>query len=192
MTPRRMNQILKGALIFLLIMSGVTLFFANKELSKIASDTARLRADEAVSEKQATAYQQTKNQVDALDYVTDLANKVLPPSEDQSAIVSELTTFANRSGLSVKQIDFKSDQSTPTPQTALTVPKGVAVVPVTIAFDTGAKYDNLLNFLQTLETNQRKSQVTNVALTPDSKDRSALSQVTIQLNLYSRSGSTKK
>jgi hypothetical protein len=151
-----------------------------------------------VADKQATVYQQTKNQVDALSYVTDLADKVLPASEDQSAIVSELTTFATRAGLPVSQISFKDDTASAGAVSAdgktivSSTPKGVKVVPVTVQFDKGAKYTNLLDFLRTVEANQRKSQVTNINLTPDATDRSILSQVSIDLNLYSRQAAGAK
>ncbi len=197
MTPRSMNQVLKVIIVLLVIGTISGLYFANKKLVTIAQDTSKLKADVAVGDKQLKTYQQTKIQVDELSYVNELANTVLPANQDQSAIVAELSEFANRSGLTVSQITFSDTSKAATSaappssssaagKTALTVPKGVLVVPVEIQLKSGSKYSNLLSFLKTIESNRRKSQVTNITLTPDSKDRANLSQVSIALNLYTQ------
>lgn len=190
MTPRRMNRLLRVLLIAFIGIGVVGLYFANQKLTGIAKETAKLKADVSIGQQQLVAYQKTKDQVDALSYVSDLANKVLPADKDQSAIVAEVSEFALRSGVTISQINF-SDVAKPASsgvKKSLVIPKGVSVIPVTVQLQAGAKYDNLLTFLKTLEDNRRKSQVTNITLTPDGKDRTRLSQVTIAFNLYTQKG----
>lgn len=194
MNPKKMNDILKITLTALVVIAIGSLYFANKKLTKVAHDTAKLKADVQIADKQLKAYQQTKTTVDSLRYVDELATEVLPPNEDQSAIVAELSEFALRSKLAVGQITFpevtKSSLSTaPTSgvaNVAASVPSGVHIVPVTIQFQTGAQYTNVLSFLKTVESTRRKSQVTNITLTPDPINRANLSQVNISLNLYTQ------
>lgn len=197
MSPRRMNQILKGALVAIVVAVAVGLYFSNKTLTNIAVKTAHLKAEVEVGQEQIKTYQQTKVKVDSLSFVNDLANQVLPPDEDQSTIVAEVSQFAVRTHLAVSAISF-ADNSSPTSSSSgsssksdtkkgLAIPKGVTAIPITVQLQPGAKYSDLLSFLKMIETNQRKMQVTNITLQPDAVDRSQLSQVSIAINLYARS-----
>lgn len=189
-TPKQINLALKISLSMLILLSVAGLYFANQKLTSIATETSQLKADVIVGQKQLAVYEKTKVQVESLSYVNELANKVLPTDTNQSAIVAEISEFALRSTLTLNQITFAdTSQNVIAPKSTkstLLVPKGVVVIPVTIQIKAGAKYTNLLSFLKIIEDNQRKSQVTNISLTPDSKDRSKLSSVTIQLNMYAQ------
>lgn len=189
MTPKRMNQVLKISLGLIIIVVAVGLYFANARLSAMAHKTATLKAEVEVGQKQLAIYQQTKAKVDSLDYVNELADKVLPATEDQSLVVAELSQFARRSNLSVSQINFTEVAST---KTSAAAPKGVIVSPISVEIKAGAKYNDLLDFLKAIEQNRRKMQVTNISLSPDTNDRTRLSQVTININLYSRQTSGAK
>lgn len=159
----------------------------NRQLASVAHSTAQLKAEVEASNKQIAAYKVTKAKVDSLGYVNDLANKVLPPDKEQSAIVAELTEFALRTDLQIDQISFVSTATTSnTAKGKLAIPKGVEVVPITISFSEGTQYQSVLDFLKIVENNQRKMQVTSVSIKPNEKDRSSLSSVTVSLNLYAK------
>lgn len=190
MTPRKMNFGLK---IILGVLFGLTiggLYFANSKLTNVATSTSDFKAQVELGNQQIAAYEKTQKKVSALDYVDELAAKVLPADEEQSLVVAELSEFALRSRLSVDQITFASTSAKTPKSTSKTtksaVPKGVLVVPINIKFQAGAKYEYLLDFLKSLENNRRKMQVTNISLTPDLTDRTKLSQVSIDINLYAR------
>ncbi len=187
MTPRRMNQILKVVLICLIIGAGGGLYFANKTLTSIAVDTTKLKADVEIGQKQLSTYQLTQAKVDSLGFVDDLANKVLPQDEDQSAIVAEISQFAARYSMGVDNISFPDTK--PTTKSGLATPKGVSVLPIVVTFQPGANYSAVLNFLKTIETNQRKMQVTNLTLQPDPVNRSTFTKVSIAINIYARTQS---
>lgn len=196
MTPKRTNQLLKLLLAALVVVAGVGLYIANKQLTTTAQKTAELKATVEVDDNQLGVYERTKAQVEELNYVNELADTVLPPDEDQSAVVAELSEFARRAGLGVEQISFVSAQDTPqatTPQQntggakgVSTIPKGVKVVPIMIEFGEGSEYSGLLEFLRTLESNRRKNQVTNITLTPNPKNQAVFTKISISLNLYTR------
>lgn len=189
MTPRRMNQVLWACIATLVVGAVVVIYVGNAKLTSVAHDTAKLKAEVEASNKQIATYQVTKAKVESLGYVNELANKVLPPEKEQSAIVAEISQFALRSDLSVKGITFVTTANT-APTTAqkknLAIPKGVEVVPISITFVEGSQYQNVLDFLQTAENNQRKMQVTSVTLKPDSTDANYLAGVTIEMNLYAK------
>lgn len=188
MTPKKMNTFLKLSLTLLVVLVVIGLYFANQKLTTLAHDTARLKAKIEVSQKQIGVYEQAKQQVDSLGYVDELANKVLPERENQSVVVAELSQFALRSRLSVAQITFPQDTKklNPGSKTTVKTPAGVAVVPAVIEFKEGTKYENVLEFLRTIENNRRKMQVTNVSFTPDEENKAVFSKVSVSMNLYTR------
>ena len=194
MTPRRMNHVLKITILLLVIVVAGGIYFADKQLKSIASDTARLRAQVEIGDKQLTTYQATKQKVDSLSYVQELAGKVLPEQQEQSLTVAEISQFALRARLTVEDITFVDTTKTTTTKTKSTdkkakstIPKGVSVIPMSIKFQDGSRYDYLLEFLKSIEDNRRKMQVTNISLTPDVDNRALLKSVTVELNLYVRS-----
>lgn len=186
MTPKRMNIILIGLLAVLILGTLAGLYFANQKMTNLARETSKLSADIEVSKKRIDAYTLTKIKVESLDYVGDLADKVLPESQEQSVVVAELSQFALRSRLTVAGIEFvESPSSNSKSKKKSSAPKGVEVVPIIIKFN-DARYDDLLEFLRTIEGNRRKMQVNNINLKPNEDNRSVLSEVSVALNLYVR------
>ena len=189
-----MNHVLKITILLLAIGVAGGIYFADKQLKSIATDTARLRAQVEIGDKQLTTYQATKQKVDSLSYVQELAGKVLPEQQEQSLTVAEISQFALRARLTVEDITFIDTTKTTTTKTKSTdkkakstIPKGVSVIPMSIKFQDGSRYDYLLEFLKSVEDNRRKMQVTNISLTPDVDNRALLKSVTVELNLYVRS-----
>ena len=56
----------------------------------------------------------------------------------------------------------------------------------------GASYNDVLDFLRTAETNQRKMQLTSINLKPNVEDRQILEQVNISMNLYAKQLTSNK
>lgn len=194
MSPLRMNQILKAGIIILLLSMGGVMYIGDGKISSLAQTTSQLKAEVEVNEKEISVYKQTKAKVESLKYVNELSLKVLPPDQEQSVIVAEVSEFANRSSLQIDQINFVdagNNQITAKPKSSLTIPSGVSVIPITVQFKPGAQYSNILDFLKTIESNRRKMQVTNVSLTPNPENRLELNQVSISLNLYAKQTNAK-
>lgn len=188
MTPKKMNIFLIALMAFLVAVTLGGLFLANKQLTEIAKETSRLKAEGEVAQKQIDSYSITKTKVESLDYVNELADKVLPAEEDQSTLVAEITQFALRSNLKITQLTFSEPAAVTTKDKSKksVLPSGVSVTPISLSFAAGASYSDVLDFLQTLENNQRKNQVTNITLTPDAENGSKLSQTAIELNVYTK------
>ena len=190
MTPKRVNLLLKGALVAIVLATIGGLYLADKKLDTVASQTARYKAEAEVAQKQYEAYKLTKVKVDSLDYVDDLAARVLPEDKEQSVIVAELSQFALRAKMSVSQINFPDKEASSAQPGAKNqkaqTPKGVQVIPINVQLKAGSKYENLLEFLRYVENNRRKMQIASIDLKPDTEDRSRLSEVTVILNLYAK------
>lgn len=191
MLVARINLALKISIAVLTVLVLGVVVFADHQLSSTAQETAKLKAESELAKEQVQAYTLTKNRVQQLDYVDELANKVLPVEEDQSIVVAELTQFALRSNLTITQLTFedstqpstalKSTGSTTQPRT--TIPSGVKIKSASISLAPDARYADVITFLRTIEDNRRRAQVTDVNLTPK-PGSDLLSQATIKLNLY--------
>ncbi len=191
MTPRRMRYILLACVLVIIVGTGVIVYAANRKLTDVAVKTSKLSAEIEVSKKKIQAYGATQSQIESLDYVESLAAKVLPENQEQSVVVAELSNFALRSKLTLGGIDFVDPVSTTAnsngaktkTKTKTVLPKGVIVVPIVVTFK-DANYSSLLDFLRTIETTQRKAQVSSINLTPDTENRAVLSEVAVAINLY--------
>lgn len=193
MSPKKMHTYLLGVLVVLVVITLAGLYFANLKLTNLATETSKLSADITVSEKQLDAYELTKFKVDSLDYVGELAERVVPESEEQSVVVAELSQFALRSRLTLAGIEFAEPAETNNSKDKKksAVPKGVTVVPIIVKFN-DARYERLLDFLRTIEGNRRKMQVNNISLKPNEEDRAILSEVTVAMNLYVKKAPSEK
>jgi Tfp pilus assembly protein PilO len=190
MTAKRMNLTLKIGLALILVGIAAGLYFANKKLTTLAKQTTELKAKVEIGEQQIKSYEVTKAKVGNLSYVDELAAQVLPAQEDQSTVVAELTQFGRQTGLTISRIEFLEAGKSPTGK-KLATPAGVNVTPVNINIAAGGSYSDLLNYLKLLETNRRRSQVSNINIAPDNENPNRLSEVTISLNLYTKEASTK-
>lgn len=189
MTPKKMNLIMRCLVGVLVLATLAGLYFANQHLTALAEETARLEADVILQEKQLAAYEKTKSTVDSLQDIGSLAAKVLPDQQEQSLTVAELSDFAKRSSLRIKELTFEEPPAEEKgkkkkDKEKTTIPKGVTITPVVISFQETARYDYFLDFLRAVEENRRKMQITNISLTPNEENRTLLDEVSVSLNLY--------
>ena len=194
MSPLRVNQLLRGAIVVLILAIFGVMYVGDARLATLANETAKLKAEVLVNDKQIATYKLTEAKVESLSYVNELASKVLPPDQEQSVIVAEVSEFASRSRLEIDQINFidaGKNKVSRNPKSTLSIPSGVAIIPISVQFKAGSQYANILEFLKTIESNRRKMQVTNVSLTPNPENRQELNQVSISLNLYAKQADKK-
>jgi len=183
MTPRKMNKLLKFSLLILAVLVLVGLYFADKKLQSVAQEISRLRAEIEISNQNLDNYELTKAKVAELNYVKELADDILPQTEEQSIIVAELSEFAKRANLSTGSIQFADESSNSGSPTKKKAPAGVEIVPVAFNVSEEASYNNVLEFLRYIEGNRRKMQVTQVSLTPSSEGQN-IADLTVTLNLF--------
>jgi hypothetical protein len=193
MTPKKMNQLLKISLGAVTVLIIAAIYFANNKLTEVATNTSKLKAEIEITNQKLKNYEVTKSKIEELSYVKDIAAKVLPQNEDQSAVVAELADFAKRSNISTGSISFVDSTLTNKLPSAKTkakainpTPQGVSIIPVKFEVSGDAKYEDVLSFLKYIENNRRKMQVTEIALTPSGDNGDVLNNVSISLNLFAK------
>jgi Tfp pilus assembly protein PilO len=187
MTPKKMNLFLKITLLVIVVFVMAGLFFADSVLEGVAKNNSRLKAEVEITNKKLENYEVTKAKIDELGYVEDLAKEILPQNENQSIVVAELAEFAQRANLATGSITFVEEVDSKNK-----APVGVKIIPVKFTVSKTASYQDVLDFLKSIEENRRKMQVTQISLTPDSEDGNKLEDVSLTLNLFVRSSGAKK
>lgn len=190
MRQKRAYYVMLGVFGVTVLIGFAGFYFGEQMLAKRASAIADLKADQQVAQKQIELYKDTQSKVEELSFVKDLADSVLPPEKAQAAAVGQLRILAKESGVSIQTISFGGSSDAKTPELSQTTSvegvQGVRSFQVSLTLETGASYKEFLNFLQKLEKNQRKMQVTSLAITPDSDNRDILSTATMSINVYLR------
>lgn len=193
MTPKKMNTTLRYSILILAALLIAGLYFANQKLTTLAEETAKLKADVVVQERQLAAYQTTKSAVDSLRDIEDLSAKVLPAQQEQSLTVAELSAFAQRSSLRIKELTFADppeEKKSKSKKEKSAIPKGVVITPVSISFEENVRYDYFLDFLRAVEENRRKMHITSISLVPNEINRNLLEEVSVHMNLYVKDADT--
>jgi hypothetical protein len=122
--------------------------------------------------------------------IESIAQKVLPTDKDQSAALADLDKFSKSNHVPIQQISFSPGTNKGSGKT-LTSPSGVkGVSAVTVALScTNATYENMISFLQTIETTQRRMQVTSLNITPNETNPNLLNRVDMTVDIYLKEGS---
>ncbi len=197
-----MNKSKKAFFIMLAVLaatlaaSGGGFYLADQTLQKSSKEISDLKADQEIIERQITIYEDARKKIEELSFIDDLANQVLPSTKEQAEIIGELRSFAETSSLAIQSIDFDSGNSlntnldTSQTQPATGIP-GVLVLPVGVVFqssDTSPAFDNFVGFLEKIEQNRRKMQITEISMTPSSKNPSVLSAASLSIEIFVNGG----
>lgn len=187
------------------IGGGAMLYFANKILQNRSSNVVGLKLESAEIEAQLSAYQAAKKDVEKYSYLSDIINSALPQDKDQARSVREIFSMAQEAGITIKSVQFpnstlgaKGSGSTTatTPSAAasaitqakpVTGLKGVysietVVTPYADGKQYKVTYNQLISFLQKIESNRRAMQVANLQLNPQDNSIS----FTLTLNIFIR------
>jgi hypothetical protein len=104
--------------------------------------------------------------------------------------LADLDKFSKSNHVPIQQISFSPGTNKGSGKT-LTSPSGVkGVSAVTVALScTNATYENMISFLQTIETTQRRMQVTSLNITPNETNPNLLNRVDMTVDIYLKEGS---
>ena len=178
---RRIFYLLIAINIILVGAIAATFILANNIAGSKSKSIAYTKADIESNEQAISNLQTLERTVSQNKEIEEIAKKVLPQDKEQSAALAELDKFSKTSGVGIKQISF-----TPGKGGGLVAPtslKGVSVISVNVHCD-AARYDQLLSLLKLIENNQRRMQVTSVALTPSEITQGKLDKIDLALEIY--------
>lgn len=169
MTPKRLFLALCILCGLLFAGTAAAVYFGNKILSGEANKIAIARADDELIDKRKALKSDLKKTITDYAELKTLASKFLPDSKNQDDLVAEFYKIANDNNIDISGLTFtasgekigSSSQTTP-----LKDAKNVLVFPFTVTNYT-ASFNQLIAFMQDLENNRRKLQITQIQLQPD-------------------------
>ncbi len=189
-TPRKAFYVLLGSL-GLAVAGGIGVYsLFDGQLASLNQDLSQLLAEQEAAKSQIQKLEATDQQLRELEDVSSLADDVLPTQKEQGNIVAELKSFILDAGLGFDSVTFSgSDGASGNLNISQTQARpglvGVRVLPVTAIISAGANYSEVIDLLETIENNQRKMQVTQLALTPEAGG-SVFASITMQIDVYVR------
>jgi hypothetical protein len=171
MTPKRLFYALSALCALLFIGIGAVVYFGNSFLSKEAAKIADARADDELIEQRKALKNDLAKTIDDYADLKTLATKFLPDSKNQDDLIAEFYKIASDNDIDISGLSFTASGakiSSSSQTTPLKDAKNVLVFPFNVTNFT-ADFDQLISFMQDLENNRRKLQITQIQLQPDDK-----------------------
>jgi Tfp pilus assembly protein PilO len=152
---------------------------------KKSQKISKFKVDDQANDQLISYYKALQSTLNSNQDLESMIQKILPTDKDQSAALADLDKFSKNNNVSVQQINFNPGTNKGSGKT-LTSPsavKGVSVISVTMS-SSKTPYTNLLNFLKTIETTQRRMQVTSLNITPNNTNPGLLDRIDMTLDIY--------
>jgi hypothetical protein len=209
LTPKKYFYVMVLVLALCLVGAGAVVYFGNGLLTKQSSNVVDLKLENKELEEQLSAYQAAKASVEKYSYLTDIVEGALPQDKDQARSVREIQALAQASGISVKSIQFPastlgqiappSSSGSATPavgaSTAITQAKPVTGLTGVYSIETvvtpnadnknnKVSYSQLIDFLQSIESNRRAMQVSNLQISPLGQSATDSISFVLTLNIF--------
>lgn len=174
-TPTRLRLALSIS-ILLVVVAGVSVFYlAYTKLSETATEVGVHAANARESQDTLQRLQLLKKDLEAKRDVVGMTSRVMASSQNyayQDLLVRDLTIYASRAHLTIKNINFSSPVSEAAPAApadaanpAPAAPVGPKKATVDITLETPVDYTSLLDFLHYVEQNLTKLKISKVTIT---------------------------
>lgn len=179
------------ALLFVSLLSVIGAFvWGGGQLENKSNEVSALIAERDVTREKILRLQNTEKDVENLDEVVSLLDRLLPKKKEQEKLIADVIfTATGEAGIpfsKVTSFSFSGDGE-PTDLSGTIVSPGnpgVYEYPFTLQI-TEITYETLLKLLQEIETNGRIVQVENIQISPTEVNSSTVS-VTIAAKAYIR------
>ncbi len=208
-TKRFFYAMIAGVVLMVGVVIGA-IVVGDMMLHKQAEKLVNLKADVNVIEAQQTSLVKAKKDLETYADLGEIAKQVVPQDKDQARAVREIISLADQSGIKISSVTFPNSTLGQKPAAApkaddekakaaaaaaaanpLTQAKpvegikGLYELDIIIVSDTArpTTYPRLISFLQRLEQNRRTAQVAQIAIQPDSQNRSNLN-FSVTLTVY--------
>jgi hypothetical protein len=186
-----------------LCLGGIVM--GNQLLTKSASRLNELKLESEVLDRQKQDIVLANANIKRYEDLEKIAQQIVPQDKDQTKAVREIIALAQESNVSIGAITFPAsnlgqksaagskdkskDSSATVPDLTQVKPvngmKGVYELEINIrGSESGTDFQNFVDFLKRLESNQRTSQVSKLDVNPDTEDPNILTfNMTIKVYL---------
>lgn len=199
-TPKKLRLVL-SATIVLIILAGAGIFYlAYTQLSKTAVETGEQVASANQSQDTLQQLQALEKELQSMRDVITMTSHVTADSKNyayQDRLVHDLTTYASRANLTIRNISFTNQAaagSTSAPVTGEETGSPEGMPPATsspsmrsatvdITLESPVNYQDLLNFLHYIEQNLTKMKVSRVVMSQGEGDSVTIDVLNLEVYL---------
>jgi hypothetical protein len=170
LTPTLLRLILTGSLFGTTLIGILVFAFADGRLEQFATDVSHTVIDADASQNSLTTLQKVKTMLANEQDVITRTNNIVADSQSyqyQDQIITDLDQYASRAGIEISNVTFGTAKTTPAAVPAVlggAVPSGVKSTSVTVALVNPVNYEHLLGFIESVEQNLTKMQISRVSI----------------------------
>ena len=189
-----------GLLCVFIVAAGAMIYFGTSFMKKSSEALVNAKLDSFAADEQENSFVQAKKDLEKYKDLSVLVEKILPKDKDQARAVSELYKMGAETKVTIDKIQFPSStlgqkttasssstQTTPSTTAVVTQAKAVeglkSVLGIDIEVSSGKnlQYDDMIRFLQKIESNRRSMQVKKIVVRPDLEKNVLSFDVTITI-----------
>lgn len=119
----------------------------------------------------------------------DKAAKIIASSQKhayQDQIISDITAYANQSGVKIVGFDFNLKSTAPKSNSAIAKANNLQLTAAVVKINDDTEYASLLKLIKLIELNVTKIQLTKLSLVPSPGDPTKLLGTTIEFEVFTR------
>jgi len=191
LTPTNLRIMLSISMFLIIVVAGILASISYTGLRDVAQDVSHTSLDASAGQDNIRALQQIQEKLEQDKDIVERANSIVAESKSyqyQDQILADLNDYAARAGVGITNIDFSAttttDPGTQPATPALPVPAGVKSTSVSVTLKNPVDYNALLRFLNSIEQNLTKMQISRVNLA--SSDDGSISTEALTIEVYIR------
>ena len=151
-TPANLRAVLATLLVVIIAGGGALFYFGLDMVRGYAGEVNQSAADAEASGQQINQLQTLRNQITQSNSLIDKANQLFATPENyQTQVLRDVKNYANAAGLTIATTNFSD-------------PAQSGVYSITVTFKNPVSYSKLVGFLNNVEGNLPKLQVSSIAL----------------------------
>ena len=196
MTATKLRLVLSCSLIFVTALLVALFVYYYDQLRTAATETNHIVVDKDASQNNIATLDKIEDFLTANSQVVERARSIVADSQSyqyQDQIITDLNDFASRNKVSITNVDFTGTNpptSTPSTPVAPTPSQpttgGIKSTSATITIKTPVNYDDLLRFLESIERNLTKMQISRVSLSRGSAEGNDIISDALTIEVYIR------
>ena len=185
------------SLLLLIILSAMVglVIFAYSFLSKTSEEVGKMQTEAATVDAKIQSLLASKSQLNRNSDIANKAKNIVSESklyQYQNQIIQDLNTYADRAGIPIKSFTFQNEPAaaavktaTPSAKQPSTNPSGTKSTFVSIQLGDSIDYTKFLHFLNLIEKNVTRMQLSGVSISRGA-NKHEISIQALEVKVYTR------
>lgn len=188
MSATKLRATLSTFVVLIIVIIGVGFYFTYDFLTKQAAEVNSIVLTSTAGSGNSESVAELQKAIKDMQPAIAKANAIITPSTSYTEqIISDLNKIAEQSGVLIADYSFADGATagaTGTP--APTSISGVQVKSATVKIASPVEYSSLLKFLQLIETNLPKMQISGITVARDTSSSSTVTVQPLTVEVYTR------